>query len=996
MSTTVYCSINSATYASRLYLFAETSSGYFGHDIGSPTSGTKCESTSNSLRIVAVPISTSAYYCTGWYNTGSDVTVTNYGLLTATGTISSTSQNQAQSTSISTSGPRVVIVDEHGTHSGTPSTPGRKLISGCVVGVKHTSTEDGYDFKGWTVETSRSTVLSAGGTTSGGVTTFTASYGEQYAIVVQLGTSSVETVTITALYEQSAGPTYTLTLYNDASVYATRTGTADSGIVLPSGPTPPSGYSFSGWSINGSTYGAGATYYPSGTTYSIRGDAVYQQLTYRTLSYVSSYGNPPSSQQEYQGTTVYLSDATSSMTSAASAAGYSFSGWLISGTLRQPGYSFQLNSDMTAVAQFERLSVTVEYYTGYPQRPGTLYYTDTGLSYGDSYTLMAGPSRSGYDFVGWLVTDEGGESSRTYNAGATIILKTDSTPITVVALWSNAPTFSITYLKNDSGVTGADIPVEYVTQGRQVVVQDPVLWSLPGYTFGVWQGSDGAYYRPGDYITPSGNLTLSAIWDPDTSGRMRRNSDTYVGPTVGGVTETRTTISGYDIYLSTSVKTESFEISYQRVDAPYVGRFTKDNKKYAKKNTTYRRKRDPERGGYVVDWDSIVSEPEYRDPTANSGTVVDFWSVISQDSPSESTVSPSNTTLIDLSFGGVYSYERRVASPSGSNFVVSEESYSLSSWTDPIYEAPEIPNYVFKGWFSINQSDDSGNTGTFSIQKGLFTHLVSADRRVSLSTIEAKCNHWRMAYSSGPFGTSSSYANPVRLIYEGIEITVLLDATGGMCNPCFKFARYGDTYGSLPVPTKSGTTFVGWFTESSGGTQITDQTVITTATDHTIYAHWTSAQTLYFDAMGGVCSESSRQVNSGAAYGQLPMPTWTYHTFVGWFTEPYGGAQVSAATTMGDDDTTIYAHWTDDTTTVTFDGNGGEPSTQTITYPSGSIYGSLPSATRSGYILTGWFTAATGGTRVEPSDMVSAQPLYAQWQTSGGPAEGVIWNDFVI
>lgn len=272
--------------------------------------------------------------------------------------------------------------------------------------------------------------------------------------------------------------------------------------------------------------------------------------------------------------------------------------------------------------------------------------------------------------------------------------------------------------------------------------------------------------------------------------------------------------------------------------------------------------------------------------------------------------------------------------------------------------------YEFVGWFT----DPTGGT-----------QITSTTVPTSATTYHA---HW----------TANTYI-------------AIFDPQGGTISTAtdyWKYVTMGQPYGTLPTPTRDGYTFGGWYTASTGGTLVTQNTTVETPSDHTLYARWTPVSvryTLYFNANGGDCSETSRLVYSGAPYGALPTPTWAYHTFVGWFTEPYGGAQVSAATTMGDDDATVYAHWTDDTTTVTFNGNGGEPSTQTITYPSGSKYGSLPLATRTGYILTGWFTAATGGARVESGDVVSAQPLHAQWLTSGGTAEGVIWNkdmDFVI
>lgn len=55
-----------------------------------------------------------------------------------------------------------------------------------------------------------------------------------------------------------------------------------------------------------------------------------------------------------------------------------------------------------------------------------------------------------------------------------------------------------------------------------------------------------------------------------------------------------------------------------------------------------------------------------------------------------------------------------------------------------------------------------------------------------------------------------------------------------------KKSVYQQTYpiNSIPVPTREGYTFIGWFTDPVGGTQVTSSTIINTQTDHEIYAHW--------------------------------------------------------------------------------------------------------------------------------------------------------------
>ena len=70
------------------------------------------------------------------------------------------------------------------------------------------------------------------------------------------------------------------------------------------------------------------------------------------------------------------------------------------------------------------------------------------------------------------------------------------------------------------------------------------------------------------------------------------------------------------------------------------------------------------------------------------------------------------------------------------------------------------------------------------------------------------------------------------------EWTVTFDATGGTVSPATRTVVSGAAIGSLPTPTRSGYMFVGWFTATSGGAQVTDSTKMTA--DITYYAHWTA------------------------------------------------------------------------------------------------------------------------------------------------------------
>ena len=145
--------------------------------------------------------------------------------------------------------------------------------------------------------------------------------------------------------------------------------------------------------------------------------------------------------------------------------------------------------------------------------------------------------------------------------------------------------------------------------------------------------------------------------------------------------------------------------------------------------------------------------------------------------------------------------------------------------------------------------------------------------------------------------------------------------------------------------------------------------------------------TVTFDANGGTTPDpESKEVVFGAAYGELATTSRTGYTFTGWFTAASGGTEVTAATVVATaSDHTLYAQWTANPYTVTFDANGGttpDPESKEVVFD--AVYGDLATTSRTGYTFTGWFTAASGGTEVTAATIVataSDHTLYAQWET---------------
>ena len=66
---------------------------------------------------------------------------------------------------------------------------------------------------------------------------------------------------------------------------------------------------------------------------------------------------------------------------------------------------------------------------------------------------------------------------------------------------------------------------------------------------------------------------------------------------------------------------------------------------------------------------------------------------------------------------------------------------------------------------------------------------------------------------------------------------------------------------------------------------------------------------LTFDPCGGTVSEPTRNLAAGQAYGELPIPVKDGYIFIGWFTDPEGGEQVTASTIAAPANHTVYAHY---------------------------------------------------------------------------------------
>lgn len=195
---------------------------------------------------------------------------------------------------------------------------------------------------------------------------------------------------------------------------------------------------------------------------------------------------------------------------------------------------------------------------------------------------------------------------------------------------------------------------------------------------------------------------------------------------------------------------------------------------------------------------------------------------------------------------------------------------------------------------------------------------------------------------------------------------------------------YGAGYGVLPSPTVAGYGFAGWFTAEDGGTRITSETVVSTAADHTLYAHWNvSTYTVVYHGNGGIGTMSDSVFSYEQTDALVPACSFekTGYTCVGWSLTAGGAAAYRSGVThlraIVDDlggpsgPINLYAVWETAEYTVSFNSESylGDP-IPPITVRYGGTYGELPSVLMDGdpnYIFDGWFY---GETEIKSGDRV--------------------------
>ncbi len=147
--------------------------------------------------------------------------------------------------------------------------------------------------------------------------------------------------------------------------------------------------------------------------------------------------------------------------------------------------------------------------------------------------------------------------------------------------------------------------------------------------------------------------------------------------------------------------------------------------------------------------------------------------------------------------------------------------------------------------------------------------------------------------------------------WNAATYSVTFNANGGTVSTASKAVTYDSTYGTLSEPTYAGYSFLGWYTEQTGGTQVTADTPVTITANQELFAHWEkNTVTVFFNTDKGTISFATKEVTIGEKYGELP--TWSFtdstYKFIGWYTAQTDGTEITADTIVTvENNHTLYA-----------------------------------------------------------------------------------------
>lgn len=588
-------------------------------------------------------------------------------------------------------------------------------------------------------------------------------------------------------------------------------------------------------------------------------------------------------------------------------------------------------------------------------------------------------TRPGYSLAAWNTLADGSGTSRT--SGQTLPMVVGG--LELHAVWQPV-NYTITYVLN-GGTNHVSNPATYTIESPLISLENPtgpyifVGWfsdaSFTTQVFGIAAGSTGNRTLYAKWDIPTYNL----VFDPNGAGVSGTMADFPMQQ--GSVSNIPANTFSRSAYTFQGWNTQADGSGTAYGNGVSITMGATDILLYAQ-------------------WQPVVYTVSY---VLNGGTN-------HGSNPASFTIESPNLMLYDPT-NGVIVFEGWYSFPDFSGAVVTDIPTG-STGNRTLYAKWQIPmiNIIFQ---------QNGGLGSMPDQ------VVPENTMIALqSNTFTRTGYAFIGWNTMSDGSGTLYGNMADITVGTTDITlyaqwdaeiytVTFDAQGGSAPvPASKGVTYDSSYGPLATTSRAGYTFGGWWTGAGGtGMEILEVTTVVTAGSHPLFAKWNPiVYQIGYYPNGGSGTDFTNNHNYNDMINLEPNTfTRPGHDFAGWGENP-GGPVVYAdnqpVTVVNH--LTLYAQWTPQQYTVTFDAVGGSapvPASKLVTY--NSTYGALASTTSPGYNFLGWYTAPSGmGDLVEtitPVTITANQTLFAHWeplefqitfQPNGGVGSAYTQNKF--
>ena len=226
--------------------------------------------------------------------------------------------------------------------------------------------------------------------------------------------------------------------------------------------------------------------------------------------------------------------------------------------------------------------------------------------------------------------------------------------------------------------------------------------------------------------------------------------------------------------------------------------------------------------------------------------------------------------------------------------------------------------------------------------------------------------------------TAGTTGNIILYAHWDYVSTIIFESNGG--SPVNSISNVEGTTISAPVaPTKEHYTFAGWYSDAAlkNAYSFTTQP----AEDITLYAKWTPVvYEIEYVLNGGTNSENNVVEYTVEDKIELYAPSKVGYTFIGWFTDAEFTSSVVTELKVGTSGKiTLYAHYSINKYTISFESNGGT-SVSAITQNYATSVTAPEAPSKNGYTFAGWYSNTSLTSKYTFSTMPADNiTLYAKW-----------------